>query len=43
MGLEPFTSYPTRGLEEAIRNGTAASIEPEGTLSFTMKANPYKL
>jgi uncharacterized protein DUF4432 len=28
IGLEPFTSYPTNGLEEAVRRGTALELSP---------------
>jgi galactose mutarotase-like enzyme len=38
IGLEPFSSYPTNGLAEAIDNGTAITFEPHAekvqTLSF---------
>lgn len=29
IGLEPFSSYPTNGLSEAINNGTALSFKPK--------------
>nr|WP_275691032.1 aldose 1-epimerase [Paenibacillus aceris] len=38
IGLEPFSSYPTHGLAEAIRNGTANLIHGEETQTFTMSA-----
>lgn len=41
VGLEPFSSYPTHGLEEAIRNGSALEIEPGEKKSFWMKLTPY--
>jgi len=41
IGLEPFTSYPTHGLEEAIRNGSAATITPRGRKTFEMVVQPY--
>ncbi|MEV0273959.1 DUF4432 family protein [Hamadaea sp. NPDC050747] len=28
LGLEPFSSYPTDGLAEAVRNGTALRLDP---------------
>ncbi|MBP1992418.1 DUF4432 family protein [Paenibacillus eucommiae] len=43
IGLEPFSSYPTSGLSEAILNGTAAAIEPKGRKSFTMEVSPYTI
>lgn len=42
IGLEPFSSYPTAGLEEAIRNGTAAKIQPNSKNSFVMVVQPYE-
>ncbi|MBV7504367.1 aldose 1-epimerase family protein [Bacillus sp. sid0103] len=41
IGLEPFSSYPTHGLEEAIRNGTAAEIAQNETKSFWMNLQAY--
>ncbi len=40
VALEPWTSYPTGGLQEAIANGTALWLEPAATLktSFTAVA-----
>lgn len=38
IGLEPFTSYPTHGISEAIRNGTSGSIQGEEIQTFTMSA-----
>lgn len=29
IGLEPFSSYPTNGLSEAIKNGTALKFQPK--------------
>ncbi len=34
IGLEPFTSYPTNGLVEAIENGSAIWIDPYKSLEF---------
>ncbi|MFC5530708.1 DUF4432 family protein [Cohnella yongneupensis] len=42
IGLEPFSSYPTHGLEAAIRNGSAAAIGPFETQSFRMAVTPGK-
>jgi hypothetical protein len=38
IGLEPFSSYPTNGLAEAVGNGTALELEPHGRLAFTLSA-----
>jgi galactose mutarotase-like enzyme len=43
IGLEPFSSYPTHGLQEAIRNGTAGEIAPGETKSFWMTLKPYQM
>lgn len=43
IGLEPFSSYPTHGLEEAIRNGSAASIEANEQKRFTMKLQVFEI
>jgi hypothetical protein len=34
IGLEPFSSYPTSGLAEAVRNGTALTIGAKETRHF---------
>jgi hypothetical protein len=34
VGLEPFSSYPTGGLSEAVANGTALRVEPRGVRPF---------
>jgi hypothetical protein len=39
IGLEPFSSCPTNGIEEAIENGTALSIGPSETLRFSLRAD----
>jgi hypothetical protein len=36
--LEPWSSYPTNGLEECIGNGTALKLEPEASLETTIRA-----
>lgn len=41
IGLEPFSSYPTLGLEEAVRNDTAGFVQPREVRSFWIKATPY--
>ena len=43
IGLEPFSSYPTHGLTEALRNGTAGYIQAGETKSFTMSAELLEL
>lgn len=43
IGLEPFTSFPTHGLEEAIANGSAAEIGPREEKTFRLSASPYRL
>ncbi|MCD9023629.1 aldose 1-epimerase [Cohnella silvisoli] len=43
IGLEPFSSYPTFGLEEAIRNGSAGCIGPRERKTFTMQTTPYPI
>jgi len=43
IGLEPFCGYPTSGLEEAVRNGSAGRIGPGETRSFRMAVSPYAL
>jgi len=34
VGLEPFSSYPTNGLEEAAANGTALKMAPHASRAF---------
>jgi hypothetical protein len=36
VGLEPFSSYPTSGLAEAVANGSALHFEPGGRKSLKM-------
>ncbi|TLS48719.1 DUF4432 family protein [Paenibacillus antri] len=43
IGLEPFCGYPTRGLEEAARNGSAGRIGPGETRSLRMELKPYRV
>ena len=31
VGIEPFSSHPTNGLPEAVRNGSALTLPPHGT------------
>jgi hypothetical protein len=39
VGLEPFSSFPTNGIEEAVENGTALSIGPWETRRFSLRAD----
>lgn len=39
--LEPWSSYPTNGLEECIQNGTAMQLEPGESLETTMHAAAF--
>lgn len=38
VGLEPFSSYPTNGIAEAVRNGTAMLLEPRASREFSLRA-----
>jgi hypothetical protein len=38
IGLEPFSSYPTDGLAEAVTNGTALVVPPGGTVPLWLRA-----
>jgi Domain of unknown function (DUF4432) len=38
VGLEPFSSYPTDGLAEAVRNGTALRLAPRERRGFHLTA-----
>ncbi len=42
MALEPWTSYPSGGLLEAISNGSAARLEAGQTLRATLRAIAYQ-
>jgi hypothetical protein len=39
VGLEPFSSFPTNGIEVAVENGTALSIGPSETRRFSLRAD----
>ncbi|WP_211588716.1 DUF4432 family protein [Allorhizocola rhizosphaerae] len=39
LGLEPFSSYPTNGLPEAVANGSALRIGPGETKTFWLTAS----
>jgi hypothetical protein len=38
IGLEPFSSYPTNGLAEAVANGTALELAPGERRTFSLSA-----
>ena len=38
IGLEPFSSYPTYGLAEAVANGSALELGPNEERSFSLSA-----
>jgi galactose mutarotase-like enzyme len=42
IGLEPFSSFPTNGLQEAVDNGTALSIEAHEKRSFSLQVEVFK-
>ena len=42
VGLEPFTGYTNQGLEEALKSGTASSIQPGERIKTSLKAIAYK-
>ncbi|CAA9550497.1 MAG: hypothetical protein AVDCRST_MAG73-2826 [uncultured Thermomicrobiales bacterium] len=42
IGLEPFSSYPTNGLAEAVENGTALAFGPGETRRFWLRATVYE-
>jgi Domain of unknown function (DUF4432) len=37
LGLEPFSSYPTNGLDASLRNGTALRVVGGGAIEFDMR------
>jgi hypothetical protein len=39
IGLEPFTSYPTNGLAEAVANGSALELSPRAQRDFWLTAS----
>ncbi|NOU88405.1 DUF4432 family protein [Paenibacillus sp. LMG 31460] len=43
IGLEPFSSYPTHGLSEAVRNGTAGYIQGREKRMFSMSTTLMEL
>lgn len=43
IGLEPFSSYPTNGLAEAVENGSALAFGPREQHRYWMRASVYEL
>ena len=41
IGLEPFTSYDSQGLANAVENGTALKLEPGERIEVSQKAIAY--
>ncbi|MEU5881928.1 DUF4432 family protein [Spirillospora sp. NPDC047279] len=39
VGLEPFAGYPTEGLAEAVRNGSALTLRPRETRPLWLRAS----
>jgi hypothetical protein len=37
IGLEPFSSFPTNGLAEAVDNGTALDVGPREVVTFSLE------
>lgn len=42
IGLEPFSSFPTNGLEEAVDNGTALSLGAGERRRFSLRAEVFE-
>jgi hypothetical protein len=43
IGLEPFSSYPTNGLPDAVANGTALTFGPQEQREFWLRASIVEL
>jgi hypothetical protein len=43
IGLEPFSSYPTNGLPDAIDNGTALTFVPRDQREFWLRATIFEI
>lgn len=43
IGLEPFSSYPTHGIQQAVDTGSAGWIGPKETKAFWLQACPFDL
>ncbi|MEJ7840029.1 MAG: DUF4432 family protein, partial [Thermomicrobiales bacterium] len=41
IGLEPNSSYPTRGLAAAVENGSAMTIGPRASAGFEMRVATF--
>jgi galactose mutarotase-like enzyme len=42
IGLEPFSSFPTNGIQEAIENGTALSLAPRERRRFSLHTEVFE-
>ena len=42
VGLEPFSSYPTNGIEKAVENGTALHLGAHEELSFSLRVEVFE-
>ena len=42
VGIEPFSSYPNKGLATAVENGTALLLEPGGEIVASLAATAYE-
>ena len=42
VGLEPFSSYPTNGIEEAIENGTALHLGNHEQFHFSLRVGVFE-
>jgi len=42
IGLEPFSSYPTNGLPDAVANGSALEFGPGERKEFWLRATIYE-
>jgi hypothetical protein len=42
MGLEPFSSYPTDGIEAAVENGTALRVDAGEERRFSMRVGVFE-
>jgi galactose mutarotase-like enzyme len=43
IGLEPFSSFPTSGIQEAIENGTALSLAPRERRRFSLHTEVFEV
>ena len=42
IGLEPFSSFPTNGLKEAVENGTALILGARERRRFSLRAEVFE-